>query len=137
MPEASMYLQELLDEGLVEFEQREGDRRKYYHLSDRGLRIYRAIVEAASERGEKPGFEDWRVEEVLGIALDDGLPMSLRTSYSREFVKMGRDHPSKIVENERARRLLQRIASDPPLRQGYGSEGAGARAEGDPRRPGS
>ena len=114
VPEASMQLQELLDEGLVMFEQEEGDRRKYYRLSDQGSRIYRALVEATSMRDEEPGFEDWRGEEILGIILDEGLPRSLRISYCEELVKIYRDHPSWIVENEEARSLFEHIASEPP-----------------------
>jgi DNA-binding MarR family transcriptional regulator len=130
VPEASVQLQELLDAGLVAFEQYEGDRRKYYHLSDRGSRIYGALVEAASVRDERPGFEDWRGEEILGIVLDEGLPESLRISYCEEFVKICRDYPSWIVENEGARSLFERIASEPPtdrdrvlreLRKGFGA----------------
>jgi DNA-binding MarR family transcriptional regulator len=114
VPQASVYLQELLDEGLVTFEQRGGDRRKYYRLSGKGSRIYRALVEATSTRDEEPGFEDWKVEEILGIVFDEGYPRSLRISYCEEFVKICQNYPSQIVENEGMRSLLERIAVEPP-----------------------
>lgn len=114
VPQASVYLQELLDGGIVAFEQRGGDRRKYYSLSDKGFRIYRALVEATSMGDEGPGFEDWMVEEILGIVFDEGYPSSLRISYCEEFVKVCRNYPSRIVENEGVRSLLERIASEPP-----------------------
>jgi len=53
--EMSDRLKELEGTGLVEHEQREGERRKYYKLSSKGKRIIGAIIDATEEKpAEKP-----------------------------------------------------------------------------------
>jgi len=113
LPEASVQLRELLEEGLVELGQRDGDRRKFYSLSTRGERIYKAVAKASAAPDE-PGLEGWRIEESVNTLLDGELDERLRASYSRALVKLCSDHPSEVVEVDAARKLLEGIASDPP-----------------------
>lgn len=56
-PGVSADLKDLIKRGLVEFEQREGDRRKYCGLTARGKEIFSAILMATQPR-EKPKPEE-------------------------------------------------------------------------------
>lgn len=56
-PGVSTDLKDLIKRGLVEFEQREGDRRKYCSLTARGKEIFSAILMATQPR-EKPKPEE-------------------------------------------------------------------------------
>ena len=65
----------------MEHEQKKGERRKYYYVSDYARRILVA-VEQATEPKPKEKIEKWQINEFLKILQDEKLSNNLRLSYS-------------------------------------------------------
>jgi len=110
-PEISINLKELERNGLLEFEQKEGERRKYYYLSDYANRIFRAVTQVTQVK-PKERFEGWQMNEFLSILEDQDLSDDLRLVYSESFYRICREYPM-VISHKKVRDLFERVAKDP------------------------
>lgn len=111
-PEISNNLKQLEKSGLVEHEQKEGERRKYYYISDYTSRILSAVKQATQPKPEAK-LEKWQINEFLNILEDQNLSDNLRLSYSNSFYHICSEHPIEVITHKEARRLFEKVAADP------------------------
>ena len=113
-PEISKYLRELEDNGLVEHEQKKGERRKYYRVTEYAKKILEAITQVTQpiELGPKK-IEEWQINEFLNVLEDADLSDDVRLSYSNAFHSVYTEQPTEIIGHERVQRLFEKVADDP------------------------
>jgi DNA-binding transcriptional ArsR family regulator len=113
-PEISKHLRELEDNGLVEHEQKKGERLKYYCVTEYAKKILEAINEVTQpiELGPKK-IEEWQINEFLNILEDADLSGDVRLAYSKTFHSVCMEQPSEIIGHERVQRLFEKVADDP------------------------
>jgi DNA-binding MarR family transcriptional regulator len=113
-PEISKYLRELEDNGLVEHEQKEGGRRKYYRVTEYAKKILEAINQVTQpiELGPKK-VEEWQINEFLNVLEDADLSDDVRLSYSKAFHGVCTEQPTEIIDHEGVQRLFEKVADDP------------------------
>jgi len=110
--EVSLNLSELEKNGLVNSEQEEGTRRKYYHLSEYGERVLRILSELTLWN-MKEKVENWRIEEIINVLNDLDLSLDLRKSYSNMFHNICSEFPIEVVFSQKARILLEEVVATP------------------------
>jgi DNA-binding MarR family transcriptional regulator len=90
--ETSDRLRELEAAGLIEHEQREGDRRKYYKVSSTGKRIIEAIIAATEEKSAKETIEleetDAELLEFILQELDNASAIEARLALLEDLGKL-------------------------------------------------
>lgn len=111
-PQISKELKELKNNGLVEYEQKEGKRLKYYYLTDSAKKILAAVTVATRSEPEET-LEKWQVDEFLSILEDQSLSDELRQSYSEGFHSICAEHPKQVIGNMKARKLLEKVVANP------------------------
>lgn len=111
-PEISNNLKQLEKSGLVEHVQKEGERRKYYYISDYANRILSAVKQATQPKPEAK-LEKWQINEFLNILEDQNLSDDLRLEYSESFRRICSEHPTEVATHRGAQRLFEKIAADP------------------------
>jgi hypothetical protein len=100
-------------EGLVESQQEEGKRTKYFYLSNLGRRIFTAVTEAA--RVEPEGkLEDWQIEKLLAILCDSRIDKKFRKSYASVFDTLSHQSPIQLINYSGVRELIQEIVANAP-----------------------
>jgi DNA-binding MarR family transcriptional regulator len=104
----SMELKELEKRKLLKSEQKAGERRKYYELSEYGKMIVLAISHAAQPIAEGK-LENRQLDRLLRILEDKKLSDNLRKSYSASFLRVCREHPREVMDNVEARKLLVEV----------------------------
>jgi len=111
-PQMSKELKELRNNGLVEYEQKEGERLKYYYVSDYAKRILAALTEATQSK-PKERLEEWQIDQLLSILEDQELSDDLRLSYSESFLRICREHRTEVASHVSAQKLLEKVMKDP------------------------
>jgi len=111
-PEISKNLKELEKNELVECEQKEGDRRKYYHISDYTKNILTAVTQASQSKS-KEKLEEWQINEFLSVLEDEDLSDTLRVKYSKSFQDVCNAHQEEVISHKGAQRLFMKVAVDP------------------------
>lgn len=113
-PEISKYLRELEDNGLVEHEQKKGERLKYYCVTEYAKKLLEAINQVTQpiELGPKK-IEEWQINEFLNVLEDADLSDDVRLSYSKAFHSVCTEQPTEIIDHERVQRLFEKVADDP------------------------
>lgn len=111
-PQISRELKELEKNGLVEYEQKEGERLKYYHVSDYAKKIFTAVTEVIQSKPEER-LEVWQINEFLSVLADQDLGDELRLSYSESFRRICSENPKELISHAGARRLFKKVVADP------------------------
>jgi len=113
-PEISKHLRELEDNGLVEHEQKKGERRKYYCVTEYTKKVLETINEVTQpiELGPKK-IEEWQMNEFLNVLEDADLSDDVRLSYSNAFHSVCTEQPTEIISHEGVQRLFEKVADDP------------------------
>jgi DNA-binding MarR family transcriptional regulator len=113
-PEISKHLRELEDNGLVEHEQKKGERRKYYCVTEYARKILEAINEVTQPIELRPKkIEEWQINEFLNVLEDADLSDDVRLSYSNAFHSVCTEQPTEIINHEGVQRLFEKVADDP------------------------
>jgi DNA-binding MarR family transcriptional regulator len=113
-PEISKYLRELEDNGLVKHEQKEGQRVKYYYVTEYAKKILEAITEVTRPMGlGQKKIEEWQINEFLNVLEDADLSDDVRLSYSNAFHSVCTEQPTEIINHEGVQRLFEKVADDP------------------------
>ena len=113
-PDISKHLRELEDCGLVKHEQKEGQRVKYYYVTEYTKKILEAITEVTQPIGlGQKKIEEWQINEFLNVLEDADLSDDVRLSYSKAFHSVCTEQPTEIITHEGVQRLFEKVADDP------------------------
>ena len=110
--EISKNLNELQRNGLVEHEQKEGGKLKYYHTSDYTKKIQVAIAQISEPKTEGK-IEEWQIDLLVDILEDENLSEDLRLSYAKSFHRISSEYPKEVINCERAQDLFENVAKNP------------------------
>lgn len=110
--EICKFLKELEKNGLVESEQEPGRRIKYYYISNYAKKICTAITKVDQPK-PKGSLKKWQIDQLLNIIEDEDLSNNLRLSFSETFRRICKEHYAEVANHERARRLFEKVATDP------------------------
>jgi len=110
-PEMSKHLKELEENELVECEQEEGKRVKYYHVCDYARNILTAVNHVTPK--PKQMFEEWQINEFLSILEGQDLSDDVRMFYSNSFHHICSEYPIEVISSERTRLFLEKVVADP------------------------
>jgi DNA-binding MarR family transcriptional regulator len=113
-PEICKYLRELEKNGLLEHEQKAGERVKNYYASEYAKKIFAAVTKAVRELESKPKkIEEWRIDEYLNVLEDENLSGDLRLSYSSGLHRVCSENPRDVIRNERVKLLFEKVFTEP------------------------
>ena len=111
-PEISKNLKDLEKVGLVECEQKEGQKLKYCHISDYANKILTAVTQVAQLKSKK-NPDEWQINEFLNILEDQNLSKNLRLFYSNSFFSICSEYPTEVIKHKGAQGLFEKVAADP------------------------
>jgi DNA-binding MarR family transcriptional regulator len=117
-PEVCKYVRELEKNGLVEHEQKSGERVKYYFANEFTKKLFAAITETARALESKPKkteaeTEGWKIDEYLNIIEDRGLSSDVRLSFSSAFHNACTENPRDFIGNKRVQSLFEKVTANP------------------------
>ncbi len=111
-PEISKNLKELENVGLVECEQKEGQKLKYCHISDYANKILTAVNQV-NQLKPKKSLDDWQINEFLNILEDQNLSNDVRLFYSDSFQCICIEYPTEVIKHKGAQGLFEKVATAP------------------------
>jgi len=115
-PEVSLRLKKLGEKGLVGSHQKQGERRKYFFLTNLGNRVIEAVTEAMQLEPEGK-LEEWQIDNLLAILNDAKLGESVRAAYSGVFRELSHESPIALIEHAGVRETIKRIVIHPTVYQ--------------------
>ena len=102
---------QLEEEGLAKRIQGEQGRRFYYCISENGKRIFTACESALRQKPERK-FEDYKIQTLLHVLENESLSLPIRLAASESFRNACSNYPEEVLNIDKAREVLQRVASD-------------------------